>query len=194
MGYQARMHAAVLSLFLAPVVAGARPGVQARFLGWNPDSSDFAYVLTTVRRTGPPREAWFMKGVSPTGRAVGKACKGPVGTWVRTHGYRAEEVRGQRVSDYVYAFDLGGGRTVRVVLEVGAARLTYSVWLDDVERPGDSERLLRGYFDELWTEFAARLYLAPDRRWAAVVIDLGTPYRTDAWVEGVRLARAGAPR
>lgn len=183
----------VVALLLPAVAAGASdlPGPEARFLGWNPDSTDFAYVVTAMRG-GRVHEGWFLKGVSKGGIATPSSCRGPVRDRVKMLHYVTNEVRGQRLSPYVQAFLVGDGRTLRVALEVGPRRLTWSVWLDDAARPGESQRLLRGYFDELWTDLAARVFLAPDRRWAAVLVEVSTSYRRDTQVAGVRLG-GGAP-
>ncbi len=163
---------------------GEQRGFTSAFLGWNPDSTDFAYVFTRLR---DGMESTFLKAVNDSGRAVAKPCKGGVRRRAKELQYVIEEVRGQRLSSVVQAFAIAAGKTLRVVVELSGDRLWYSVWLDDVNRPGEPSRLSKGYFDELWTGVNARVFPAPNRQWAVVVLELTTPYRVESWVEGVRL-------
>ena len=177
----------------SPAWGQDRPGFTARFLGWNPDSSDFAFVLTHHRRARngrgmrTPKDGFFMKRVSPSGVAQPMKLRTSVRARAQARGYATTRVPGQRLSPYVQAFPMGDGLTVRVELRVGKRRLYYAYWLDDVTRPGVPARLLRGYLKEVWTDFDAQVYRSPDGAWIAVIVVMKTPYRIDARVDGVRI-------
>ena len=174
---------------LAPraALAQIRPGYEARFLGWNPDSSDFAYVRTRIWRRGTRRDYSFVKRTSPSGVAQPLRLSGSILDRAVRLEYRSEAVDGHRLSPYVQVFTVGVGKTLRVVLEVKRQRLAYAVYLDRADRPGDPERLIGGTFDEVWTEFEAAAWISPDRQWVVVMLRMSTPFEVDAWVEGVRV-------
>ncbi len=194
------MIATLLSLMVcSSASAQEKPGFTARFLGWSPDSDDFAYVLTHHRRRPnrpgmrPPKDLYFMKRTSPSGVSQAMRLRSSVSARVTARGYQVSRVKGRRLSPFVNAFPVGNGRTLRVVLRLSKRRLWYDVWLDDVTRPGNPERLLRGFLKEVWTDFDTEAYMSPDRNWATIVFRMATPYRTNARVEGVRIRAKGAP-
>ena len=180
----------IICLLSAPVWAAEPIGSTAEFLGWNPSSRDFAYALTTRSRYGPPTIISFMKRTGNFRRAKRMRFNGSVRRHARQFKYRTAALSGQRLSQNLQSFSLSAGRTLRVALNVGKKRLTYTVWLDDVARPGESKRLIGGVFDELWTSLDAEVYPSPNGRWAAIVLTMRTSFRVLSWVEGVPV---GAP-
>lgn len=199
MGYHTFVSTARTLAILLPLMAAStgvcqqRPGFTAHFLGWNPDSSDFAYILRHHRRARfgkgmrTPRDRYFMKRTSRSGVAQRMALKHSVSARVKARRYAVIPVTGQRLSPFVQAFPMGNGLTLRFQLEVGKRRLSYAYWLDDVTRPGEPRRLLRGYLDEVWTDIEATVYRSPDRAWVTVLLAMSTPYRSEARVEGMRI-------
>ena len=157
---------------------------MAEFLGWRADSTEFAFKRVRYKPGKPPRETWFLKRTSRSGVAQ------PLHTTdvrERLHkgGFTIKELEGQRLSQYVRAFMVGAGKTLRVELQVGKSKLSYTVWLDDAQRPLTPKRLLRGYFKELWTSLEVRAFPSPSGDWVALVLTMSSPYEQKSWIEGV---------
>ena len=170
-----------------------RPGHTGRFLGWSPDSSEFAYSISHHRRARwrqqmrEPKVRYFLKRVSPSGVAQPRRLRASVPERVRQLGYKTRglELERQKLSPLVQTFFVGHGRTLRLELQVGKRSLSYSYWLDDATRSGEPRRLMSGYLKEVWTDFEARAFLSPDGKWVALVLSMATPYRSAARAEGV---------
>ncbi len=160
-------------------------GPRGEFLGWQPDSTRFAYRLYEGRR-----DTYFLKKIMPGGVARAERYNGSVRDLIKRKGFLTTTLEGQRLSHTVQAFIVAPGKTLRVVLEVGRRRLSYSMWLDDVTKPGAPTRLRKGYFKEVWSDFVASAYPSPDGKWVAVVLQMSTPWAMDTWVEGVRVSDA----
>jgi len=172
-----------------PALCGAEPpGYKARFYGWHPQSLDFAYAIEEHRAQKAPRARYYMKQTRDAKQVMtGKTFGGSVPRRARQNGYRTTEIEGQRLSPFVQAFIVAPGRTLRIVLELRGDRLGYSALLDDVTKPGEPTRLIGGHFKEVWTDFDARVFRSPDGNWVAVVLNMATPYKQQAWVEGLRV-------
>ena len=188
-----------LVLFLPVLLSASMPvppsddgvvGDRIEFLGWSPDSKDFAFARIRTRPNGRVRRTYLMKRTSPSGVAQPLRLDQSVTERVRRKGYTSIEVTGRRLSDYEQVFAVRAGKQLRVALEVNRRGLSYSLYLDDNTGAEEPEHLLRGYFRELWTSVDGRVFLSPDGSWAVVLLSLSTPFRTHAWVQGVRI---GAP-
>ncbi|MFT7624708.1 MAG: hypothetical protein ACI9WU_003897 [Myxococcota bacterium] len=160
-------------------------GRQGNFLGWDPNSKRFAYTLGRPGRT----QHYFLKETYVGGVAKPVRWDGSVIDLVKRQKYIINELDRQKLSDKVQAFIVGPGKTMRIVLEVGSQRLSYSMWLDDAARPAQPKRLLRGWFNELWTHLEARAFRSPDGAWVAVILTMRTPWELQTWVEGVQVAK-----
>jgi hypothetical protein len=186
----------VLSIALcaavAPLSAVAElPGYTAHFYGWHPDSHEFSYSMAEHRRSKPVKRRYYMKSTriksGPKNVARGKTIRGSVPRRARELGYQINQLKEQRLSNFVQAFIVGPGLTLRIVLELRGDTLGYTAFLDDAMKPGDAERLIGGHFKEVWTEFEADVYLSPDKKWVAVFLRMKTPYKQQSWVEGLRV-------
>lgn len=150
-------------------------------MGWAQDSTEFGYALVHSEK-GPN---YFLRRTSPSGVAQPLRFQGSVLARAKRHGYQIVELEGQRLTPLVQAFIVGPGKTLRVVLEVGKRRLSYRMMLDNVMKPGEPIRLLRGYFKEVWTDIHATAYASPDKNWVCILLTLSTPFETKTWVDGV---------
>lgn len=158
----------------------------AEFLGWRADSTEFAFKRLRYKPGKTTRETWFLKRTSRSG--VAQPMRGTdVRDRLHKGGFTIKELEVQRLSQYVQAFMVGAGKTLRVELQVGKRRLSYALWLDDARRPLTPKRLLRGYFKELWTSLEARAFPSPNGEWVALVLTMHSPYDQKSWIEGVAL-------
>ncbi|HIA04676.1 MAG TPA: hypothetical protein EYN66_22745, partial [Myxococcales bacterium] len=114
--------AVFICLVIFPCSARAQDGTdyKASFLGWSPDSREFAYILTRYRQKKAPKSFSYMKKISPKRRrAVGRFFKGSVRSRAVQRGFQIHSLPVQKISAYEHRFDVGKGRTLRVVLNVG---------------------------------------------------------------------------
>ena len=168
--------------------ARVRSGTRARFLGWHPDSTEFAYAFDHRFNGKPVDRVHHIKRVDRSGRAKGVRFDGGVPERVLRLRFVIQELPGRRTDRYTQRFRVDNALSIRVALDVRSTGLGYSVWRDFTDdRP--AERIIGGAFKEVWTEFDARVYRSPDGRWLAIVLRMATPYAEDAWVEGVRTRR-----
>ena len=166
-----------------------RAGTHAVFLGWNPDSADFAWRATKVSKSGERRTVSYMKRISKGFIAERRPYRYSVPIRTQKKAYVEHEVESVRVGPMEQAFEVIPGRRLRVKLDIHKRRLGYTIYIGDTGQPDTERRAIGGVFDELWSDFSARVFLSPDRKWVAVMLFMTTPYRSDVWVEGLRVER-----
>jgi hypothetical protein len=183
----------VLAMSTAVPIASGKvlPGDTAKILGWHPKSTDLAYAIVRHRPGKRNTTAHYMKWAGNYRKSRTKHYRGSIPRRVKRLGYTYDLIKGQRLSDTVRAFTISVGRTLRVVLNVGKRRLSYTVWLDFADRPGQSKRMAHDNLRELWTDFDVQVSLSPDKKWAALAFEMRDPFRTGAWVELIRLKVKG---
>jgi hypothetical protein len=121
-------------------------------------------------------------------RAVPRYFKGSVRERVIQRGFQIHSIPAQKISDYEHHFDVGKGRTLRILLEIGRRRLSYSIWVDDPSAKKHSKRIMRGFFKEFWSNLLPQLYRSPNGKWVTLILTMSTPFRSRIWVEGIRVS------
>lgn len=169
-------------------LAAERLGDSAVFLGWSPDSRDFAWRATRYSRVKGRRTVSFMKRTTKGRIAERRPYKYSVPLRTQKKSYVVNEVQGSRQGPFEQLFPLGKDGLLTVRLDVRKRKLGYTIFLKPLGASGDGKRMIGGVFDELWTEFDARVYRSPDGNWVAVMLSMSTPYRSDVWVEGIRVS------
>ena len=169
--------------------AGAEPvGVSAVFLGWHPDSSDFAWRATKLSKTRERRTISYMKRITTGLIAERRPYRYSVPMRTEKKAYVIDEIAGERLSTFEQVFTVANDHRLRVRLNIHKKRLGYTMYIERISEPNSRRRAIGGVFDELWTEFKARVFRSPDSKWVAVMLLMATPYRSDVWVEGLRVS------
>ena len=186
-----RSHMCLLGL-CAILLAGASSvepvGVSAVFLGWHPDSSDFAWRATKVSKTRERRTVSYMKRITSGLIAERRPYRYSVPMRTEKKAYVIDEIAGERLSTFEQVFTVATDHRLRVRLNIHKKRLGYTMYMERISEPNSRRRAIGGVFDELWTDFTARVFRSPDGKWVAVMLLMSTPYRSDVWVEGLRVS------
>jgi hypothetical protein len=165
--------------------APARYGSRITFYGWSPTSDYVAYIRER-HRPGHGRRANPIDEVQRMHRQVvdgafagfGTMVGGDVAGWAAGHRYLFDPAPRQRTSARQMVFR-AGGREYTLDLAVGEK-------VGWVLRSGDVV-VSKRTFDTIYLDFAAELFVAPDRRQAVLIMHLDAGWVVDAAVYPLKL-------
>ena len=178
----------------AALRAEERPieGDWVEFHGWQPDGRAYAYTLVCLRnkKSGTRRvEKPRLVTLDEKRRAKRRDFDGDLGAYALKHDFVAQPARRERPDANSVRFFLEDGRELWFRLVLGD-RLGYAVSL---HVDGDSVGVGMGHFDDLYGEFDAFAFPAPDGRSVALVIYGQHPYRVRGEVHFMRLPEGPLP-
>lgn len=172
----------------AAAPADARYGSRVTFYGWAPTSDYVAYIRER-HRPGPGRRAKAAKAIDEVQRmhrqvvdgafaGFGTMVGGDVAGWATAHRYVFDPAPSQRTSARQLVFRVAG-RDYTLELAVGR-RVSWVLKSGDVV-------ISRRTFDTIYLDFAAELYVAPNKAQAVLVMHLDAGWVVDAAVYPVKL-------
>lgn|GEM_PF-1982046 len=161
-----------------PASSGARFGSRVVFHGWSKSSDYVAYTRIRHRPGDGPR-AKPIDQVQRMHRRIeggelagfGKMVGGDVESWALQHDYVVDPAPQTRTDGRTVLFRVAGREYVLKLL-VGR-RVGWEL------RAGD-QLLRRHYFDSIYLDFTAELYVAPNARQAALIMHLDAGWVVDA--------------